>query len=512
MMSWINKLLRKRRIRDIFCFCLVACCAINGFLVFGCRSCNYETELSGAEEWLLKNSFLQHRAIHNKNTPTSAPLRTILSNSNRNAKIKVVVWPENQQSAEYIHIYNDGIQKSPFLELANASDFTDLNRTIWMGMAYIGRRYSDEDNYKDWCDDFFKPLVKAQESCLRQQQTSCFWHVYMINYHDWVDEDTHCPEIEAMMKDTKGADPNQEYFHYYQRSIAVDREFNEDTQWIDPGKLLDEYHHTSTEPGSMVHFPSLNLTANLPRHGRLNFPVRSDIVQSLEKIVQQNYSHDSASIEEHDRPFDLAHFWGLHKKDWEHDESYPYFRLRVSHLLDNYCTTSTNLKCFIGVAGPRGRTGRRKSGHAYISQMLQTKMVVVTQRDEWEDHYRLMEALVSGALVLTDQMWSLPQGYKDGQSMVLFRSANELLQKVNYYLQHPSKRIVIAKAGRKLALEQHRSWHRMEQVVFGRVLTTPELSDLVQLPNIVEEDDDDGNDNEEEPAVPKLAANTAKRR
>ena len=85
----------------------------------------------------------------------------------------------------------------------------------------------------------------------------------------------------------------------------------------------------------------------------------------------------------------------------------------------------------------------------------------------WEDHYRLFEALCSGALVMTDRMLSLPEGLQDGVSLVEFSSIDELKAKVLHYLRNSNERIAIATRGKRIAMERHRSWHRMEEVVFG---------------------------------------------
>lgn len=91
----------------------------------------------------------------------------------------------------------------------------------------------------------------------------------------------------------------------------------------------------------------------------------------------------------------------------------------------------------------------------------------MTQRDNWEDHYRLFEALTSGALVMTDRMLSLPAGLQDGVSIIEYASVNDLKAKINFYLYHTEERLAIAARGKRIAMERHRSWHRMEEVIFG---------------------------------------------
>jgi spore maturation protein CgeB len=47
----------------------------------------------------------------------------------------------------------------------------------------------------------------------------------------------------------------------------------------------------------------------------------------------------------------------------------------------------------------------------------------------------------------------------------------ELKEKVLYYLQHPVQRLQIAKAGWRVAMQQHQMYHEMEKVFFGSILS-----------------------------------------
>ena len=86
--------------------------------------------------------------------------------------------------------------------------------------------------------------------------------------------------------------------------------------------------------------------------------------------------------------------------------------------------------------GARSRPGRNAVQKAYVDALLSSKIVVTSQRDRWEDHYRLMEALATGALVLTDPMTHLPSHLVDGESLVVYRSLAELRDKIVYYLEN----------------------------------------------------------------------------
>mmetsp|Transcript_196 Transcript_196/g.400 ORF Transcript_196/g.400 Transcript_196/m.400 type:complete len:132 (+) Transcript_196:195-590(+) len=117
--------------------------------------------------------------------------------------------------------------------------------------------------------------------------------------------------------------------------------------------------------------------------------------------------------------------------------------------------------------GRRSRPGRNSVQKEYVDTLTSTKIVVTSQRDRWEDHYRLMEALATGALVMTDPMSSLPRYLKDGESLVVYHSLAELKEKILYYLDHDDERLAIARKGHWIAMNHHRSWHGLERIIFG---------------------------------------------
>jgi hypothetical protein len=57
------------------------------------------------------------------------------------------------------------------------------------------------------------------------------------------------------------------------------------------------------------------------------------------------------------------------------------------------------LNTFVGVKGQTKWMGRYRVFDEYINVIMKTKIHVGAQRDFWEDHFRLFEALISGAHV-----------------------------------------------------------------------------------------------------------------
>jgi Glycosyl transferases group 1 len=114
---------------------------------------------------------------------------------------------------------------------------------------------------------------------------------------------------------------------------------------------------------------------------------------------------------------------------------------------------------------------RTEVQNEYVRTLVASKIVVVAQRDLWEDSYRLMEALVCGAMVLTDPMLTLPMGLVDRESIVIYQSLEDLPVLIDYYLRNDAERIKIARRGHHVALSLHRPHHWMERLFFGKVVT-----------------------------------------
>ena len=423
--------------------------------------------------------------------------------------------------------------------------------TVWVGEAYGGPSGTYR-NFSDWCREFEVVVRKARESCLLRRRrrggmtttggdTGCRWHIHIVDFEDWPKNNETCPGIEAAMSD--GGSNN--YVRYSQRSVVYHRRYNPVTRWIQPGLPRSRYLH-HPEPAPPVVFPSVRgyTTTGLHQHRHIGFGVRSDTVRTLRGVVgDRNASWTLSDPIESlwDRPTDVAHFWPPpppNENEGEEEEGRgtvsgrrprkrwwdPRFRERVSGVLRDYCAGETRAEdpggggttpgvvddagaatptaaattvpprrpprsCFVGLAGRKATRGRATANRDFVETMASAKIVVVSQRDQWEDHYRLFEALVSGAMVLTDWMWTLPHGYEDGVSIVVYRSEADLTAKLDRYLDpdHESDRIAIANAGRKLAMDRHRSWHRMEELIFGRALTVGDPPDDNERGTAVEE-------------------------
>jgi hypothetical protein len=139
------------------------------------------------------------------------------------------------------------------------------------------------------------------------------------------------------------------------------------------------------------------------------------------------------------RTTDVGFFWN--NGDYSH---YAFYRRDIAKIIKtlHHSKISNNVVMENEVALAYTDIKEYDAGNVqlqYISKLLNCKIVVVTQRDEWEDQYRLMESLASGAMVMTDNMLAMPAGLVDKVNIIVYDSPQALKQLIRYYI-HPNHR------------------------------------------------------------------------
>ena len=323
------------------------------------------------------------------------------------------------KTAVHRHLYQNGITESPHLRLA--TDLYDFDpNVVWVDDL------GPVKNRTAWCRDLAAQVENAKKRRV-EQGLSPSWPIVLNDFNDYWRR-TRCSLVKGV--------------RYAKRSIVKSRHFSNNTQWVDVGERV----------------PLLESDGTVVQH--VPFFVRTDTVEGLAQILESRRLTLASPLERLDRPVDVSHFWPVDGQGI--GSVHSQLRTRVSRLIQ-----TLPYHTLVGLRGPASQAGRTGVHTAYLEGLLASKIVVVTQRDEWEDHYRLFEALVSGALVLTDRMLSLPEGYENGTSIVEFESAENLVSLIRYYLEHEEERWDVARRGRELAMSRHRSWHRMEELIFG---------------------------------------------
>lgn len=79
---------------------------------------------------------------------------------------------------------------------------------------------------------------------------------------------------------------------------------------------------------------------------------------------------------------------------------------------------------------------------------------------------RIFEALAAGCFLLTDYCDEVAELFQIGVELETFKSSSELVEKVNYYLANPDKRVAIARQGHA-AFQQRFTWNVRVQALLN---------------------------------------------
>jgi spore maturation protein CgeB len=83
----------------------------------------------------------------------------------------------------------------------------------------------------------------------------------------------------------------------------------------------------------------------------------------------------------------------------------------------------------------------------------------------YANNMRLYEATGVGAFLLTDYKDNLNSLFEPGKEVVAYRSPEEALELIDYYLGHEEERKAIALAGQARTLREHTYYHRMGEFI-----------------------------------------------
>lgn len=94
--------------------------------------------------------------------------------------------------------------------------------------------------------------------------------------------------------------------------------------------------------------------------------------------------------------------------------------------------------------------------------------IIVNQTVKGDLNFRVFEAMMSGALLLTERSGNgLNELFKEDVHLVLYEKGNaaEAGEKISYYLAHPEEARKIGLAGRDIICSQHLPMHRAQQLL-----------------------------------------------
>jgi len=328
----------------------------------------------------------------------------------------------------------DGMERSPYL---NVVGMTFLNSRVHR--VKIGER--------GWGN---RPMVwvvdwgSMQRDCHRLQRA--------LESHERRTQDY------VLLVDYSGSTRQSQCDSYFQndtrvrlakRAVVSNRHYDHNSRMIYNGEISSNSLFLESDAGSHTRKPVM----------QASLVVRERFVTALLNDTRGNNPMKSK------RRTDVCFFWK--RGDYSH---YGFWRRDVSEFVENFGSTTEYTTLVDVVANDEEGVELGNIQLNYVRQLLLCKIVVVAQRDEWEDHYRLYESLASGALVLTDPMLAPPEGLRNKTNVVVYDSLESLERLIRFYLENDSKRKSVARRGMELALGRYRSWHRMEQLLFGRAM------------------------------------------
>jgi spore maturation protein CgeB len=77
----------------------------------------------------------------------------------------------------------------------------------------------------------------------------------------------------------------------------------------------------------------------------------------------------------------------------------------------------------------------------------------------------LFEATGVGTLLITDWKVNLHNMFELGKEVVAYRTPEECVDLIQYYLEHDEEREAIARAGQERTLREHTYYQRMQALV-----------------------------------------------
>ena len=83
----------------------------------------------------------------------------------------------------------------------------------------------------------------------------------------------------------------------------------------------------------------------------------------------------------------------------------------------------------------------------------------------YANNMRLFEATGVGTLLITDWKVNLHEMFEIGKEVVAYRTPEECIELIQYYLEHNEEREAIAMAGQRRTLREHTYYQRMQELV-----------------------------------------------
>lgn len=147
--------------------------------------------------------------------------------------------------------------------------------------------------------------------------------------------------------------------------------------------------------------------------------------------------------------------------------SFTYYHRSGTHILEEVAKQVP-----INIWGSQSTVSKYYHGEAWGLDMYrilaQSKIIINRHIDVAQDYannMRMYESTGMGALLITDEKNNLHELFTPGKEIITYKNANDLIDKIKYYLRHEKIRTEIAQAGQKRTLRDHNYLTRMKELV-----------------------------------------------
>lgn len=118
--------------------------------------------------------------------------------------------------------------------------------------------------------------------------------------------------------------------------------------------------------------------------------------------------------------------------------------------------------------GPLGAVYQGPAWGRDMYDILTRSRIVINHHGDigpFANNLRLFEATGMGALLVTEWKENLPELFEPGREIVTYRTPQECVRYIRYYLDHEEERAAIARAGQERTLREHTYAKRMQELV-----------------------------------------------
>jgi spore maturation protein CgeB len=117
---------------------------------------------------------------------------------------------------------------------------------------------------------------------------------------------------------------------------------------------------------------------------------------------------------------------------------------------------------------PAVRSHRGTAWGAEMFRLLRASGISLNHHIDVAEGYagnvRLFEATGCGSMLLTDWKTNLHEMFAPGREVVAYRTPEECVELIDYYLNHDAEREAIARAGQQRTLRDHTFYRRMQEL------------------------------------------------